>query len=344
MSGREVIDQVEEKVLAGQDITREEAEGLAKLSGADLPYLLAAAGRIRDQRAEPKVHLCAIVNAKSGRCSEDCKFCAQSVHNRTATTVYDLLDAEAIMARARVMEAEGARRFSLVTSGRGVSRADFAKILVIYGRLARETNLHLCASLGIITPEQARGLRDAGVTMYHHNLEAAESYFPNICSTHSYQERVATIKACQAVGLAVCSGGIISMGESLSQRLEMAFALRGLGVQSVPLNILNPIKGTAFEGQLMLPPLEILQTIAIYRFILPAVRLRFAGGRENGLGSLESMGYFAGINAALVGSYLTTSGRTVAEDIQMILDMGLEIEGWGEKRGGPPGDVLRRPG
>jgi biotin synthase len=161
--------------------------------------------------------------------------------------------------------------------------------------------------------------------MYHHNLETSESYFPQICTTHSYQDRINTIKACQAADLEVCSGGIISLGETMGQRLEMAFTLRELEVQSVPINILNPIVGTALENQRVLPPLEILQTIAIYRFILPEVRLRFAGGREYALRNLQAMGYLAGINATLVGSYLTTSGRTVAEDIQMILDMGLEV-------------------
>ncbi|ODA38808.1 biotin synthase BioB [Desulfosporosinus sp. BG] len=161
--------------------------------------------------------------------------------------------------------------------------------------------------------------------MYHHNLETSESYFPQICTTHSYKDRINTREACQSANLEVCSGGIISLGETMGQRLEMAFTLRELKVQSVPINILNPIKGTVLENQSVLPALEILQTIAIYRFILPEAKLRFAGGRENGLRDLQALGYLAGINATLVGSYLTTSGRTVAEDIQMIIDMGLEV-------------------
>ncbi|GAB6172646.1 biotin synthase BioB [Paradesulfitobacterium aromaticivorans] len=325
MSNVDLINRLEEKVLAGQDITREEARKLEELAGSDLYHLFAAASRIRDIRAGKKVDLCSIINAKSGRCSENCKFCAQSAHHQTGVDVYDLLDGETILERALQMEAEGAQRFSLVTSGRGISEGDFVKVLSIYRRLARETNLKLCASLGIITENMARSLREAGVSMYHHNLETSESYFPQICTTHSYQDRINTIKACQAADLDVCSGGIISMGETMSQRLEMAFTLRELEVQSIPINILNPITGTALETQLVLPPLEILQTIAIYRFILPQAMLRFAGGRENALRNLQSMGYLAGINATLVGSYLTTSGRTVAEDIQMILDMGLVV-------------------
>ena len=325
MSKVDVINRLEEKVLAGQEITQEEARELGELDGSDLYQLFAAASRIRDMRAGKKVDLCSIINAKSGLCSENCKFCAQSAHHQTEVDVYDLLDEQSILERALKMEAEGAKRYSLVTSGRGISEGDFVKALGIYRRLARETNLKLCASLGIITEDMARRLREIGVTMYHHNVETSESYFPHICTTHSYQDRINTIKACQAADLEVCSGGIISLGETMGQRLEMAFTLRELKVQSVPINILNPIVGTALENQRVLPPLEILQTIAIYRFILPEARLRFAGGREKALRNLQTMGYLAGINATLVGSYLTTSGRTVAEDIQMILDMGLEV-------------------
>lgn len=325
MSKVDVINRLEEKVLRSQKITQEEARELGDLEGSDLYQLFAAASRIRDLRAGKKVDLCSIINAKSGACSENCKFCTQSAYHQTAVDVYELLDEEVILERALLMEAEGAKRYSLVTSGRGISEGDFIKVLGIYGRLARETNLKLCASLGIITQDMARRLRAAGVSKYHHNLETSESYFPHICTTHSYQDRISTIKACQAAGLEVCSGGIFSLGETMGQRLEMALALRDLKVQSVPINILTPIVGTALESQPLLPPLKILQTIAIYRFILPEARLCFAGGRETALRNLQAMGYLAGINAALVGSYLTTSGRTVAEDIQMILDMGLEV-------------------
>lgn len=325
MSKVDVIDQLEEKVLAGQEITQSEARKLGELEGADLYQLFAAASRIRDLRAGKKVDLCSIINAKSGACSENCKYCAQSAHHQTDVEVYDLLDEESIIERAHQMEAEGAKRYSLVTSGRGISEEDFVRALSIYRRLDRETNLKLCASLGIITEDMARRLRATGVTMYHHNLETSESYFHHICTTHSYQDRINTVKACQAAGLDICSGGIISLGETMGQRLEMAFALRELSVQSVPINILSPIVGTPMEHQRVLSPLEILQTIAIYRFIFPGAMLRFAGGRESALRNLQAMGYSAGINATLVGSYLTTSGRTVAEDIQMILDMGLEV-------------------
>jgi biotin synthase len=326
MSKVDLIYRLEEKVLAGQDISREEARELGRLSGSDLYYLFAAAGRIRDLQAGNKVDLCSIMNAKSGQCSENCKYCPQSAHHQTGVEVYDLLGEKAVLERAYQMEAEGARWFSLVTSGRGISKGDLVKILAIFRLLARETKLKVCASLGTIDADTASSLKEAGVSRYHHNLETAASYFPAICTTHSYQDRIDTIKACQSAGLDVCSGGIISMGETMDQRLEMAFALKDLGIRSVPLNILNPIEGTALENQAVISPREILQTIAIYRFILPQAMLRFAGGREKALRNLQALGYLAGINAALVGSYLTTSGRTVAEDIQMIRDMGLEVE------------------
>jgi biotin synthase len=194
------------------------------------------------------------------------------------------------------MESLGATRFSIVTSGRGIGSRDLERILEIYGRLRGETNLQLCASLGIIDRQVATELRAAGVSMYHHNLETAESYFPHICTTHSYEERVETVKAAQEAGLEVCSGGIISMGETTEQRLELAFTLRDLGIRSV----------------------------AIFRFILPDAMLRFAGGRENALRQLQALGYVAGINAALVGNYLTTPGGDVDSELQMIRDVGLK--------------------
>ncbi|MBS3975597.1 MAG: biotin synthase BioB [Syntrophomonadaceae bacterium] len=320
-----LIDCLENKVLSGEDITIDEAKELAQLEGLDLYQLFAAAARIRDVRAGKNVDLCSIINAISGNCTEDCKYCAQSGHYQAQVEIYGLLDEETILARARQMEAAGAARFSLVTSGRDIAEEDFSKVLAIYRRLALETNLKLCASLGIITQEMAEELVKVGVIMYHHNLETAASYFPQICTTHTYEERVATIKAAQRAGMEVCSGGIISMGESMEQRFELAFALKELGINSVPINILHPIKGTALEGQPLLPPLEILKTIAIFRFILPEAKLRFAGGRENALGDLLALGYMAGINASLVGSYLTTSGRSVAADIKLIKDLGLVV-------------------
>ncbi|HZD60237.1 MAG TPA: biotin synthase BioB [Anaerolineae bacterium] len=319
-----LVDMLEEKVLGGTNISREEAARLSGLDGAALYRLFTAAGTIRDLRAGRGVDLCSIINAKSGGCSEDCKFCAQSSHYHAEVEAYGLLSYDKVLERAHQMESLGATRFSIVTSGRGIGSRDLERILEIYGRLRGETNLQLCASLGIIDRQVATELRAAGVSMYHHNLETAESYFPHICTTHSYEERVETVKAAQEAGLEVCSGGIISMGETTEQRLELAFTLRDLGIRSVPINILTPISGTGLERQQVLAPLEILKTIAIFRFILPDAMLRFAGGRENALRQLQALGYVAGINAALVGNYLTTPGGDVDSELQMIRDVGLK--------------------
>lgn len=320
-----MIKSIVEKILAGGSLSYEEACRLAETGERDLPELLAAANRVREKFAGNKVDLCAIINAKSGNCSEDCKYCAQSAHHNCEVDVYDLLPLEEILQRAKEVEREGVRRFSLVTSGKGINDRDFAKVIEIYKVLRRETSLHLCASLGIIDYDRAMALKEAGVTMYHHNLETAKSYFDKICTTHTYEDRVSTIMAAKRAGLKVCSGGIISMGETMEQRIEMAFALKELDVASVPINILNPIPGTALAGMKVIPPMEILKTIALFRLILPDKLIRFAGGREQALRDLQSLGYFAGINASLVGSYLTTKGRTIVDDKQLIADMGLEI-------------------
>ncbi|ABZ84248.1 biotin synthase [Heliomicrobium modesticaldum Ice1] len=320
-----IIRQTEAALFAGAVLDRETAGKLARIEGSDIYTLMDVARRVRDHFGAGKVDLCSIVNAKSGACSEDCRFCAQSAHHQACVKTYDLLDPDAIVGRARVMEAEGAHRFSLVTSGRGMSDAELEPVLAIYERLRRETKLSLCASLGILNEAQLRRLAEAGVTMYHHNLEASRRFFPQICTTHSYDERIATIRAAQAAGMVVCSGGIFSMGETIDDRIDMAFELRELGIRSVPINILNPIAGTPLEGQPLIPPLEILKSIALYRLILPSARIRMAGGREGALRDLQSLPFIAGADAALVGSYLTTSGRTVAEDIQMLRDLGLNV-------------------
>ncbi|MBM7866080.1 biotin synthase BioB [Heliobacterium gestii] len=320
-----IINQAEAILFAGEALDRDTALKLAAIEGNEIYGLMDLARRVRDRFGAGHVDLCSIVNAKSGACSEDCRFCAQSAHHPSCVETYDLMEPDAIVARAKAMEAEGAHRFSLVTSGRGMDDAELEPVLAIYERLRRETKLGLCASLGILQEEQLRRLAATGVTMYHHNLETSRRFFPQICTTHSYDERIATILAAQAAGMAVCSGGIFSLGETMEDRIDMALELRGLGVQSAPVNILNPIAGTPLEEQPVIAPLEILKSIAIYRLMLPSARARMAGGREGALRNLQSLCFMAGADAALVGSYLTTSGRTVAEDIQMLLDLGLPV-------------------
>lgn len=320
-----MLNDIRGKILKGGSITFEEAVALSRLKGHELFELLSCANNIREHFMGNKVDLCSILNVKSGKCSENCKYCAQSAHYFTGIDEYELMDEEAIIRKALEVQDTGAKRFSLVSSGRSLSDKDFDIVIKIYKSLRKVLKIDLCASHGIINYEQAVRLKDAGVSMYHHNLETSRSYFDNICTTHTYDERVGTIKAVQKAGMRVCCGGILSMGESMEQRIELAFAIRELGVDSVPINILNPIKGTPLENQSIDEPMELLKTIALFRLILPNVYLRFAGGRAQGLRDLQPLGYMAGINSSLVGNYLTTIGKNVEEDLQIIKDMGLEI-------------------
>lgn len=316
---------LEKKILNGKDIAFEEALSLINLQDDEIYELIHTAWRITRSFSVSGVDLCSIINAKSGHCSEDCKFCAQSCHYQTEIDTYPLLHESKVLEQAREIEKSGVNRFALVTSGRGPSKLEFDKIISIFKVLKKETKLELCASLGIINEEQARQLIMAGVSIYHHNLETCRNYFPFICTTHSYDERVNTILAVKKAGMRVCSGGIFSIGESWENRVELAFELKELGVDSVPINILNPIKGTPFEHLQPMKPLDILKSIAIFRLVLPKTRLRLAGGRASGLRDLQPMAFQAGVNALLVGNYLTTSGRSVVEDIQMLSDLGVGI-------------------
>lgn len=318
----EIINKLESKVMNGQSLCYDEAVMLANTDNAKELY--AAADRIRDKFRGKKVNLCSIMNAKSGRCSENCKYCAQSGHYKTGIEEYSLIDVESALKMAKENEKEGAHRFALVTSGGKLSPKDFSKIIEIFEVLRRETSLHLCASLGKISYEQAATLKKAGVSMYHHNLETSRSYFPQICDTHTYEDRIDTIRNVTAAGLPICSGGIIGLGETMKDRIDMAFDLKSLGVKSVPINILNPIKGTPLENAVGLAPEDILKIIAVFRFIIPDGYIRYAGGR-NALGELQTLGFKAGVNAALVGNYLTTIGKSIREDIQDIRELGLEV-------------------
>lgn len=324
MRNIELINKLGTKVLEGGEVSREEASVLAAIDDKDVPFLLAMADRIRQQFVGDDIDLCAIVNGRSGLCSENCRFCAQSVYHQTNIPIYPLLSEDELVASAKQAEASGALRFSIVTSGRGVERdADFPRIVSALERIKQETNLMVCASLGTLTLERAIALKAVGVSRYHHNVESSRNYYINVCTTHSYDDRVATIGIAHQVGLEVCSGGIIGLGENMEDRLDMAFELKALAVHSVPLNILNPIKGTALAEQLPLPPREILKTFALFRFILPGRGIRTAGGREINLRDLQSISLMAGINGMLIGGYLTTGGRECDRDIVMIKDAGL---------------------
>lgn len=326
---RKRIDELTQKVLNAGDLLIAEAQELAATPEGELPYLLAAANAIRQQYQGDEVHLCSILNGRSGHCSEDCAYCAQSVHHQTGVAVYPLLDTEEMVRYAKAVEAAGVSHFSVVLSGRGMDDAEeaenFERIIETYRRIKEETNLKLCASLGSLTAEQARRLGAVGIERYHHNVETSKEYYASICRTHTYEDRTRTISVAQEAGLAVCSGGIIGMGETLAQRIDMAFELRAMGIGCVPVNVLNPVQGTRMESVPPLPPLDILKTLALFRFILPRAVIRTAGGREKNLRDLQSMALFGGANGMLVGGYLTTAGRGTELDHQMIDDLGLKV-------------------
>lgn len=324
---KEIINNITKKILNNEDITYEEAIKLINIdinNNENISTLFACANKIREKFAGKKVDLCSILNAKSGSCSEDCKFCSQSGHFNTDVKTYDLIDYEDVLKRAKEVERQGVKRFSLVTSGKGINDKEFDKIIEIYKKLKDNTKLHLCASHGIISYEQGVKLKEAGVSMYHHNVETSSDYYSKICTTHSFDERIKTIKDVKNAGLEICCGGIIGLGENRENRVKMAFEIKELGIKSIPLNILNPIKGTPMEEEKMLNALEVLKTMAVYRLIFPDGYIRYAGGRQ-ALKDKQSLGLRAGINAALVGNYLTTVGNDVEQDKKMILSEGLEI-------------------
>lgn len=323
--GYEEIIAYAQRILDSGEITPKEAEQLIHVSDEDTMILLAMADKIRQKFSGNEVDLCAIVNARSGKCPENCKFCAQSAHHETGVTVYPFMSEEDIVEHAKKAKEAGAIRFSIVTSGRNTNNPkEFEQILSALHRIHEETGLEICCSLGLLTYEQAVQLKAIGVTRYHSNIETAPSNFPNICSTHNFADKMSTIENAKKAGIRVCSGGILGLNETLEQRVEMAYELKRLGIDSVPLNILNPIKGTPFEHNKPLAPLEILRTFAMFRFVLPHAQIRTAGGREVNLRDLQALALTGGLNGIMVGGYLTTDGRSPLQDLQMIEDLQLE--------------------
>jgi biotin synthetase len=314
--------QLEKKINEGKLINLEEALELSKLS--DLTCLFQAADRIRNKFNENKVDLCSIMNAKSGRCSEDCKYCAQSANYHTDIQEYGLVSEKEALALAKENEKCGVNRFSLVTSGRGLSGQEFEKAIKIYELLRNEVKIDLCASLGIISYSQLLQLRNIGITMYHHNLETSREYYKKICTTHTYDQRIDTINSAKKADLKVCSGGIIGMGETMEDRIKLALELQFLEIESIPVNVLNPVKGTPLQNTERLSQNEILKTIAIFRFINPKSYIRLAGGRNLIDGFGENC-FKVGANATITGNYLTTSGNKIADDIEMIKNIGLDV-------------------
>lgn len=314
-----------QRILNGGSITREEAEALGKSKESDIFLLCSFANRMREKFNGNNVDLCSVINAKSGRCPEDCAFCSQSAHHHTNAKCYPLIDEDKIVETAIKREKAGAKHCDICTSGLGYTgeEKNFKIIINAFKRMKASTNLKLCACLGTLTIDAANQLAEAGVERYNHNLETARSFFPKIVSTHGYDERIDTIRYAKKAGMEVCSGMIIGLGETMEQRIEHAFLLKELDVDAVPVNVLNPVKGTRLENAKPLSPLEIIKTFALMRFILPHKNIRFAGGREKNLKNLQALGFVAGINGMLIGDYLTTEGQEVNKDFQMLQDLNL---------------------
>ena len=289
--------------------------------------LIERARSIRRENFGNRVHLCNILNAKSGACTEDCAFCSQSAHHRSSVSVYPLVPLREALDAAREAETFGARCFSLVTSGRSLrGKRERRRLLEIIETIRARTRLEVACSIGLENYESLRDLRSAGLCTYHHNLETASSHYGTICTTHSYEERMRTVRAAKEVGLTVCSGGIFGMGESLAQRAEFALTLKGLEVDRIPVNFLNPIAGTAMEGRPRLAPLEALHIVAALRVAVPEQEILACGGREVTLRSLQPLLFNAGATGIMTGKYLTTPGQGVEADRRMLADLELDFE------------------
>lgn len=317
------IDDITRRVLEGGEMTEAEGRWMIRLDDDYLSWLMAGADRLRRRFRGTEIEVCAISNVRSGNCSENCSFCAQSAHFKTAAPKYDYIPAEQLTAQARRARAWGASDFGVVSKGWGVrSDKERAQLAEYFGAMRADSDIGRCASLGVLDARSAQELRAMGLENYHHNLETAESYFSQVCTTHTYQENIDTVRHAVEAGLRVCSGGILGMGESLDQRIELAATLRRLGVESVPLNFLSPQEGTPFGQRTPMTPREILKNIAVFRYMLPRAEIRIAGGRQF-LRDLQAMIFMAGASGIMIGDYLTTKGRQVEDDLQMLRDLGV---------------------
>lgn len=310
-----------QKVSAGKTIDLENLREIACLPDHEVPTLLAGSEMVREARFGIEIQLCTIRNGKSGRCSEDCTFCSQSAFSRTDSPVYPLLDGESLQEGGRRAAESPINRYSIVTSGRGLPHNEVAAVANALGGL--NGRISTCASLGILGDEDFKTLKRAGVSRYHHNLETSESYFGNMCTTHSYEERIQTVRKAKKFGLSVCSGGVFGIGETDEQVLELALTLRDLQVDAVPINFLVPIKGTPLADVPRISPFRCLKTIALFRFVLPDKEIIVCGGREANLKEFHPLVFKAGANGIMTGNYLTTEGRTLEKDLEMIRKLGL---------------------
>ncbi|MEG0837082.1 MAG: biotin synthase BioB [Akkermansia sp.] len=316
-----LVDTLEKKVTNGNHCTQNE---LLQLVDAPLDELCAAADRIREHFCGNTFDLCTIINARSGRCSENCKYCAQSAHYNTPVDEYPLLNTASLLEGAKYNQTRGVLRYSVVTSGKRLSDADVDQLCQSYATIAAECHIGLCASHGLLSLEHCKRLKEAGVTRYHNNLETSRRNFPNVCTTHTYDDKIQTIKWAQQAGLEVCSGGIMGLGETMADRIDMFCDIAALGIKSTPINFLTPIPGTPYEHLTPMTEEEKRRIIAIVRFIIPDGAVRIAAGRDtmsdNGVKAFQS-----GANAAISGDMLTTAGVSIKSDIAMLHDLGYDI-------------------
>lgn len=318
----ESVSGLEKKIEEGYRPDYDEA--LSLMRSLSLEDLCALAHALRLRYQGKRVDMCSIMNARSGKCGEDCKWCSQSRFHHTDIEVYPLVDAESALREAVHNASKGVSRFSLVTSGRALSPADAERICAIYRRIGSECPIKLCASLGLLNREQLFQLKESGVTRYHCNLETAPSYFPQVCTTHTIEEKLQTIEWAREAGLEICSGGIIGMGESEEQRVEFALALRRTGAVSIPVNILNPIPGTRLAGTPPLKDEEVIRAVAMIRILNPEASVRLAGGRSR-IKAVEPELFRCGISGSIVGDLLTTTGSDIDTDKAMFLRLGFEL-------------------
>ena len=307
-------------------ITFDEAVELAGLADhADVERLVELAWQVRQDNFGESTDMCSLVNAKSGGCAEDCGFCAQSKYADAETPMHAMMEPDQMLEHARAAEAAGAHRFCMVTQGQGLSKRDFAKVLEGARLVAQHTNLKRCASIGHMSPDRARELKDAGIQRVHHNVETARSYYDEVSTTVRYEGRTRTIQAVREAGLETCVGGILNLGESPRQRIEMAFELAELDPTSVPINLLNPRPGTKFGDREPIDPWDAVKFIAIFRLILPAALFRLCGGRVENLGDLQPLAVKAGLNGVMMGNFLTTLGSEPEDDRAMFEELGLNV-------------------
>lgn len=320
-----------EQVIAGSPITRDQAESLIALKEKNLLALFLAASKIREHFIGPKVSCCSIVAAQVGRCSQDCAFCSQSAHYKTPVETPTTLAEDDILKAADSAKSNGAQSFGIVTSGHGPSDEQIEQWGNTISKIRSAGAVRPCVSLGVVSAHQAKRLAELGVQHYNLNLQTSRRHYPNIVTTHSYDERLEALINLKAAGISLCSGALFGMGETWADRLDLAFELRELDVDVVPINFLIPIEGTPLSERKLLPPMECLKIIAIYRFLLPQKRIKVAGGREVCLRDLQSWIFFAGADSFLIGNYLTTCGRSPEQDHQMIRDLGLELEAFDQQ-------------